>query len=333
LILPCQTRLPLLTDLWTRHPTMRKLFIILIALLVAGCFGGFVYWAKQRPSAHYLSDLRSEVIGSTAVQLDQPNLLLIRPQLYPLDYQSPAHLRLKLAAALDEARAAGLLGQQTLVALPDHIGTWLLARDEKVEFYRAQTRKEVRDWLLLGNPLLAVRVLLTNLDAERLDEALLRMKATRMARDYQALFSGLASDFGVTLLAGSILLPEPSLSQGQLRCGDGALRNLSLVFGPDGQILGEPYSEPWPRLTSTGPQQLSFAGIRYQVERDWRPGYPQSRLRQVGSDQLSEPLFLRGKLSWPIGGAPREVDLTPHQIPQASEAPGSHVLNSWIHTQ
>jgi hypothetical protein len=310
---------------------MRKLSILLFTVVVSGCLTAFLIWAERRPDAHYLSDLRSTIISEPAPAQARGNLLLIRPQLYPLDYQSPAHLRLKLAAALDNARQAGLLGPGTLVALPEHIGTWLLARGEKTEFYRALNRKEVRNWLLLGNPLLAVKALLMNLDAERLDEALLRMKAEQMTKDYQQLFSGLAREYQITLLAGSILLPEPHLKDGQLRSGNGPLRTLSLVFSPEGTIQGEPHYEPWPQQPgTTAPQRLSVGDMTYSVERDWRPGYPQSLLRLVDSDGSSPALFLRGKLGWPIGGAPREVLLTPQQIQQGSQAPGSHLMNIWI---
>lgn len=315
---------------FSRRLPIGRLFGIALLLGLLGALLAFLDWAAERPSARYLSDLRSEVISTPAPSADSANLILLRPQLYPLDYQSPAHLRLKLVAALDKARDAGLLGEQTLVALPEHIGTWLLARDQKVEFYKARSRQEVRDWLLLGNPLLALRALVTNLDADRLDEALLRMQATQMAVDYQQLFSSLARDYRITLLAGSILLPEPGIRDGQVQVGDGPLRNLSLVFGPDGELLGTPYSEPWPwRPTRDEPQRIALAGQLLEVERDWRPGYPQSRLLSADG-RASEPLFLRGKLSWPIGGATRDIELTPQSLPQASEAPGSHLLNQWV---
>ena len=309
---------------------MRKLLLSLFLLALAGGLTAFLLWAGQRPSAHYLSDLRSAITSAEPPAQLGANLLLLRPQLFALDYQSPEHLRLKLAAALTHARSAGLLRPDTLVVLPEHIGTWLIARDEKVEFYRARSRKEVRDWLLLGNPWLAVRVLLLNLDAQRLDEALLRMKAEGMAEDYQQLFAGLAREYRITLLAGSILLPEPRMENGRLRSGRGPLRNLSLVFAPDGSLLGEPYSEAWPwRPSSDAPQRFRHGGQQWTVERDWRPGYPQSVVH-LPDGRSSAPLFLRGKLSWPIGGAPRAVELTPSRIPQASEAPGSHLLNLWL---
>jgi hypothetical protein len=310
---------------------MRKLSILLIALIAASCLVAFLIWAERRPAAHYLSDLRSAISSEPAPAQSRGNLLLIRPQLYPMDYQSPDHLRLKLAAALDNARDAGLLGPNTLVALPEHIGTWLLARGEKVEFYQARSRQEVRDWLLLGNPLLAVKALLLNLDAERLDEALLRMKAEQMAEDYQQLFGGLAREYQVTLLAGSILLPEPRVEDGRLHSGAGPLSNLSLVFSPQGRIQGSPHLEPWPwRADATPAQRLSVGAVDYRVERDWRPGYPQSRVHLVDGDLSSPALFLRGKLDWPIGGASRNILLIPREVEQASPAPGSHLLNVWI---
>lgn len=310
---------------------IRKLSILLIALIAGSCLVAFLIWAERRPDAHYLSDLRSAISSEPAPAQSRGNLLLIRPQLYPMDYQSPAHLRLKLAAALDNARDAGLLGPDTLVALPEHIGTWLLARGEKVEFYQARSRQEVRDWLLLGNPLLAIEALLLNLDAERLDEALLRMKAEQMAEDYQQLFGGLAREYRVTLLAGSILLPEPRVEDGRLRSGEGPLRNLSLVFSPQGRIQGSPHLEPWPwRADVTPAQRLSVGTLQYRVERDWRPGYPQSRLHLIDADMSSPALFLRGKLDWPIGGASRDILLIPRDVEQASPAPGSHLLNIWI---
>ena len=311
---------------------MKRTLLISAVLLLLAAAGllTFLDWARERPAFHYLSDLRTQVISPPPPSVRHGNLLTIRPQLYAIDYQSPAHLRLVLAAALDAARDAGLLNAETLVVLPDHLGTWLLATGEKPEFYRARDRLEVRNWLVLGNPLLAVKVLLRNLDANRLDEALLRMKAEQMAEDYQTLFGGLAKEYGVTLQAGSILLPEPHLDNGQLHSGSGPLRNLSLVFGPDGQIAGDPFLQDWPW---TSPlirvQQVTVGDQRYLIERDWQSGWPQSRV-QLPNGRTSPPLFLRGRLSWPIGGAPRGVALTPELAPQLSGAPGTHLLNQWI---
>lgn len=308
----------------------RFLLAAILLLLVAFGLTAFLDWAGERPPTHYLSDLRTQVISARPPAVRHGNLVTIRPQLFAIDYQSPRHLRLVLAAALDAAREAGLLHADTLVVLPDHIGTWLLATGEKPQLYQARDRLEVRNWLLLGNPLKAAKVLARNLDANRLDETLLRMKAEQMARDYQALFSGLAREYGVTLQAGTILLPEPRIHDGQLQVGTGPLENLGLVFGSDGALHGEPFRQEWPWTSVHIPtQQIQVGDQRYLIERDWMPGWPQSRV-QLPNGRTSPPLFLRGKLSWPIGGAPRGLFLTPPQAPQLSSLPGTHLLNQWI---
>jgi predicted amidohydrolase len=80
----------------------------------------------------------------------------------------------------------------------------------------------------------------------RLDDAHLRMKAKAMAKDYQALFGGLAKEFHVTLVAGSIVLPEPSVIDGTLKIGHGALYNSSVVFSRDGLPIGQPQRQMHP---------------------------------------------------------------------------------------
>ena len=72
------------------------------------------------------------------------------------------------------------------------------------------------------------------------------MKAKGMAKDYQALFGGLAKEFDVTLVAGSIVLPEPSVIDGTLKIGRGALYNSSVVFGRDGLPIGQPQRQMHP---------------------------------------------------------------------------------------
>src|SRR6185295_18096495 len=114
------------------------------------------------------------------------------------------------------------------------VGTWLMVSGEKDELYQATTLKEAMNWLAVSNPLKFVRALISAEGGNRLDDAHLRMKAKAMARDYQALFGGLAKEFHVTLVAGSIVLPEPSIIDGTLKIGRGALYNSSVVFNNDG---------------------------------------------------------------------------------------------------
>ncbi len=65
------------------------------------------------------------------------------------------------------------------------------------------------DWMAASNPLKLARGWLGAKGEDRMADALFRMKAVDMAHDYQTLFGGLAQDFGVTVVAGSIVLPNP----------------------------------------------------------------------------------------------------------------------------
>ena len=58
---------------------------------------------------------------------------------------------------------------------------------------------------------------------------LLDVSSATLWESYSDLFSGLAKEFGVTIVAPSMYLPDPF---------DGVIRNLAAVFGPDGALLG-----------------------------------------------------------------------------------------------
>jgi hypothetical protein len=62
------------------------------------------------------------------------------------------------------------------------------------------------------------------------------MKAALMAEIYQEVFSLLAREHSATIIAGSILLPAPQISGGQLVSNRGPLYNVSAVYGPDGAL-------------------------------------------------------------------------------------------------
>ena len=224
---------------------MHRLITLLLALALLVGLGSYAHWIEQRPSGHYLSDLRSQV----ALDIGQPdrhgNLLGIQPELFAADYQRLARLRLKLAAYLDHARERGMLNERTIVVLPEHTGTWLLAVGEKEEFYRATERRQAMHWLAASHPLDFLGALLSAEGDARLDDAMLRTKAKTMARDYQQLFGDLARDYQITLVAGSIVLPEPRVERGHLEVGRGPLYNVSLVFDQAGNPLGQPQRHPF----------------------------------------------------------------------------------------
>lgn len=58
---------------------------------------------------------------------------------------------------------------------------------------------------------------------------LLDVDAVRLWENYCTVYSGLAREFGVTIVAPSLYAPDPI---------DGVIRNVAAVFGPDGALLG-----------------------------------------------------------------------------------------------
>ncbi|WP_435037340.1 carbon-nitrogen hydrolase family protein [Pseudomonas neuropathica] len=225
---------------------MRKLLYLFFSMALVAALTTYAMWAADRPAGHYLSDLRINVAVDLGSPADRGNLLGIQPELFPTDYQNTERLHRKLAAYLQQAQDQGLLNDKTVVVLPENVGTWLLLSGEKDELYQAPTFAEAMNWLAASNPLLFARAWLSATGSDRLNDAYLRMKSKAMAKDYQALFGGLAKEFHVTLVAGSIVLPEPSIRDGQLKPGSGALFNSSVVFGRDGVPLGQPQRQMHP---------------------------------------------------------------------------------------
>ncbi|CAH0251887.1 putative amidohydrolase [Pseudomonas frederiksbergensis] len=288
---------------------MRKLLYLTLSMALIAVLTTYAMWAADRPVGHYLSDLRINLAVDQGTPADRGNLLGIQPELFPTDYQSPERLHRKLAAYLQKAQDQGLLNEKTIVVLPEHVGTWLMVSGEKDELYQATTLKEAMNWLAVSNPLQFIRALISAEGSNRLDDAHLRMKAKRMAKDYQALFGGLAKEFHVTLVAGSIVLPEPSVSDGTLHIGRGALYNSSVVFGRDGLPIGQPQRQVHPTFAGRGTLQgnsdhpvnvVDTPAGRLGVLIGSDSWYPDNyrKLDAQGAQLVAVPAFVVGRGSW-----------------------------------
>ncbi|GGK31425.1 Carbon-nitrogen hydrolase [Pseudomonas koreensis] len=311
---------------------MRKLLYLFFSMAIVAALTTYAMWAADRPAGHYLSDLRIKLAVDQGTPGDRGNLLGIQPELFPTDYQSPQRLHRKLAAYLQQAQDQGLLNEKTVVVLPEHVGTWLMISGEKDELYQAPTLAEAMNWLAASNPLLFARAWLTAKGENRLDDAHLRMKSKAMAKDYQALFGGLAKEFHVTLVAGSIVLPEPSVRDGQLKPGSGALFNSSVVFGRDGVPLGQPQRQMHPifeqRDVIESEDEHAITVVDTPAGRlgvligsdSWYPdNYRQ--LDELGAQLVAVPAFVVGHGAWnqPWGGykgsnTPGSISLKPGEI-------------------
>ena len=275
----------------------RCLYLLLTALLIA-----YAAWTQWRPQSHFLSDLRSSLAFSQGYDRGQGNLLGIQPELQSADYRSVPHLRRKLEAYLQQAQQLGLLNPKTIVILPEHIGTGLVATGEKREVFAARDLSEAHLWLGLSHPLPWLRAALLSDSNAPFSDALLRLKASQMAADYQNLFGGLAKTYNVTIVAGSIVLPEPKVTHNTLQIGNGPLYNVSLVFGNNGLPLGQPQYKVQPhrqedRFITAGrehePQAIGTPAGRLGVligTDSWSPeNYPILAKQQV--ELLAIPAF------------------------------------------
>ena len=294
---------------------MRRALRLCLSLLPLALLATYASWIQWQPQSHYLSDLRSSVTLNHGTPGSRGNLLGIQPELFSTDYQSSQHLYRKLAAHLEKARSEGLLNARSIVILPEHIGTWLVAAGEKPQVFAAETVDEAMLWLALNHPLDLLGALVASQGNDRLSDALFRMKAEQMANDYQSLFGGLAESFGVTLVAGSIVLPEPEVVDGILRTGQGPLYNVSLVFGPDGAPLGQPQRKAFPIPDETGFTAAAPSAALQVIDTpagrlgvlicadSWYPDSYQP-LAQAQVELVAVPAFLTGNQHWqkPWGG-------------------------------
>jgi predicted amidohydrolase len=311
---------------------MRKLLVLTVTMALVAAIAAYLVWTQERPVAHYLSDLRITLAVNEGQPADRGNLLGIQPELFPADYQSLERLHLKLAAYLQKARDQGLINEKTIVVLPEHIGTWLMLGGEKNELYQATHVKDAMNWLSISNPLQFLRAWISATGDNRMDDAYLRMKASGMARDYQLVFGGLAKEFGVTLVAGSIALPNPSVSQGRLQVGHGALYNASLVFSAEGLPVGQPQRQLYPIYDERGfitPGDENVVSVvdtpagRLGVLVGSDSWYPDNyrKLNEQGAQLIAVPAFVLGRDTWdrPWRGfksvsTPPEISLKPEEL-------------------
>ncbi len=311
---------------------MRKLLGSLTAIVLVILLTSYGLWTSKRHVGHYLTDLRIQLVINDGEPGERGNLLGIQPELFPSDYSSVKRLHRKLAAYLEQARERGLINDKTVVVLPEHIGTWLFAVNEKSQFYQATTIEEAMNWLSFSNPLLFLEAMLHARGESWLDDAHLRMKARSMAQDYQSVFGGLAKEFGVTLVAGSIVLPNPQVHDEQLQVGTGALYNSSLVFGRDGLPIGQPQRQLFPTWYQRGyirdGKDAPLNVIETPAGRlatligsdSW---YPENytRLNEIGAELIAVPAFVAGNGSWSQPwhgdkreGVPEQLNLSPQPL-------------------
>jgi hypothetical protein len=225
---------------------MRKVRRTIILLLLILCLA-FVVWSRsgRRPPPGAPA-LRLLDVSSFGEDTGSGNLLGIQTHMVPADYASEERFRQKLDGYLAAAHDAGFLGPKTVVVFPEYLGVWLVAAGEKESVYSAPTIKAATKVLVASNLLSFLRWLPFARAPRRADCAVFKMKARSMAAIYHRTFSQLAAEYGVTIVAGSIFLPEPQVADGVLLAGNGPLYNVSVLYTPDGRAQAPPVRKAFP---------------------------------------------------------------------------------------
>jgi predicted amidohydrolase len=285
--------------------TVRVLVILLIASITA-----LLGWGVFRQASNLAADTDLHLVAVERFEPGEaPYLVGVQPWLEQAHYQSAAALHDRLAAYLDQIRSELDAAPGSIIVLPEHAGTWLVAAGAPRAAFTADTTAGAMAWLIAANPLAFASAWLSSGEEDRMAAAVFRMRAAAMARDYQAVFGALAVEYGVTIVAGSIVLPEPRIEHGVLIAGDGPLYNTSAVFHPDGAIDPQlvrkshpipsetPFTASWPagRLPVFETQAGRLAVLI--CADSWHPDLYDS-VRSLDAAIIAVPAFLQPSNVW-----------------------------------
>ncbi|EMJ54780.1 hydrolase, carbon-nitrogen family [Leptospira interrogans serovar Valbuzzi str. Duyster] len=208
------------------------LFYFLFLILIL--YGIWSY--TDRSSWEQTPDSRLKRIESFGKNLKKGNLLGIQPWMYPIDYSNEINFSKKIQSYLEEASKKGYINPKTIVVFPEYLGTWLVVAGEKTSVVKSDKLEDSMRTLILSNPVSFIFNFFKAQGKDKIRDALFRMKAEKMLSIYSNTFSGMAKKWGVTIVAGSILFPEPYILEGKIQIRNGALKNVSYVFLPDGRV-------------------------------------------------------------------------------------------------
>ena len=182
-------------------------------------------------------DLKIAEMNSYGRKGNKGNLLGIEPYVVPEDYATTRNLERKLDGYLAAAKARGWINKRTVVLWPEYIGTWLVFAGVTP----APSLEGIIVNLIKSYPKEYNTFLGKAREQNKQYAALFRLKAQKVATDYQTVFSRLARKYKVTTVAGSLVLPATHVVNGKLVVDvDWPLYNIGMVLDAKGR--------PYPQL-------------------------------------------------------------------------------------
>lgn len=221
--------------------------LISFFIFILFCWLIWAYSGRNQPYPIPKSHL-SVVEKLSASDSSNRMLIGIQPFMEVQDYFYQATFKEKLTNYLHEAKKQGVLTPQSVVVFPEYLGTWLVLEGEKRAISNEKTLTDAMTLMVLSNFFeFGIFYFQHHQEKDKAAAALFRMKSRKMAKSFYLTFSELAKEFNTTIVAGSIILPEPRVINGELEIEPlGKLFNASFVFGPDGKIIGKPILKAFP---------------------------------------------------------------------------------------
>ena len=317
---------------------MKKGFYTAAVVLIL-VISGYAYWSNSDKASGTEGIFPRYVIGDMeefGKNSGKGNVIALSPYLHTYDFSSQEAFYNMLQYYFSLAQRRNLLNDSTIVVLPEYLGTWLVVANEKRSIYADTSLEDGMKTLVFSNIIKFGRAYLNATAKDKTKEAVFNMKADKMAEIYQKVFSKLAKDFQVTIVAGSIVLPDPSVKNGKLVINKfGKLYNVSAVFDANGNILSPltrkifPISEELSFTNAANKNELPIyktpsGNLAVLVCADaWYPeNYQFLTDKQV--DVLAVPSFVSGNDSWSkewkgYNGAPAPADINKADINKITE--------------
>jgi hypothetical protein len=130
------------------------------------------------------------------------------------------------------------MNPKTTVIFPEYIGSWLVMEGEKNSAYTAASVNEALRGFVLSNffSYLHAWFMAPDEAKDKVKHSVFSMKGQHLANLYKSTFSKLAKKYSVTIIAGSILLPNPEVKNNDIITHKGSLENITAVFNIDGSM-------------------------------------------------------------------------------------------------
>lgn len=222
--------------------------------------GAYLFWpgwpVDRAPSIAPHPVIHTQSWGQNS---SEGNVVGIEPVMTPMDYASEARFEAKLSTYLELAASRDWISNNTIILLPEHIGTGLITVNQSSRAYSKTFSFDAGLIIITRHLIEFAKNYFIFKDPDNLTAALIRTRTRASADAQMRVYSGLAKKYGVTLVAGSSSLMTPGLYKDSLSYGHGPIFNAAFVFGPDGRPQNDAIRKVQPSSEEAGFTKASNA--------------------------------------------------------------------------